>query len=300
MIKVNNVTKRFGKFTAIEKLSFSVQKGSVYGLVGYNGAGKTTLLKTAAGIYKPENGEITVGGINVFDSAETKRKMFFVPDDLYFESYSTIEKMAKFYAGYYPNFDFVTLEKLCGVFGLDKTAKINSFSKGMQRQAELILAISSKCEVLLFDESFDGLDPAKRSLVNNMIIEYVAETNSSVIISSHNLHELTDICDHIGLINGKRIVMDCSVDEMSASRCKFRMVFAEEKSEDDFAGIPYKKFEKDGRIITVSMIGDTEENEALLKGMLKPILIDRFPQSLEEIFLDEMEGTDYDFKEIFG
>lgn len=300
MIEVKNVTKKFGKFVAIENLSFKVNKGSVYGLVGYNGAGKTTLLKTAAGIYRTEKGTVNVDGTDVFDSAEVKQKIFFVPDDLYFEAYSTIEKMGKFYAGYYPKFDFNTLDKLCKVFGLDKTAKISSFSKGMQRQAELVLAISSKCEVLLFDESFDGLDPAKRSLVNNMIIEYVAETDSSVIISSHNLHELTDICDHIGLINGKRIVLDCSVDEMSASRCKFRMVFSEEKNEEDFAGIPYKKLVKDGRIITISMVGDTEENEALLKGMLKPILIDCFPQTLEEIFLDEMEGTDYDFKEIFG
>lgn len=300
MIKISGVTKKFSDFTAVEKLSFNVESGSVYGLVGYNGAGKTTLLKTAAGIYKPESGQITVDGIDVFDSAQVKRNMFFVPDDLYFEPHSSIDKMAKFYAGYYPNFDFDTLKKLCDVFGLDINAKIASFSKGMQRQAELILAISSKCGVLLFDESFDGLDPAKRSLVNNMIIEYVAETGSSVIISSHNLHELTDICDHIGLINGKRIVLDCSVDEMSASRCKFRLIFSEEKTEDDFAGIPYKKFFKDGRIITVSMTGDAEENEALLKGMLNPLVIESFPQSLEEIFLDEMEGTDYDFKEIFG
>ena len=300
MIRVNGVTKKFGKFTAVEKLSFNVENGSVYGIVGYNGAGKTTILKTAAGIYKPESGMITVDGIDVFDSAEIKKNIFFVPDELYFEPQSTIFKMAKFYAGYYPNFDFDTLKKLCGVFGLDRDTKISSFSKGMQRQAELILAISSKCGILLFDESFDGLDPAKRSLVNNMIIEYVAETNSSVIISSHNLHELTDICDHIGLINGKRIVLDCSVDEMSASRCKFRLIFSDEKTEDDFAGIPYKKFYKDGRIITVSMAGDAKENEALLKGMLKPLLIESFPQSLEEIFLDEMEGTDYDFKEIFG
>ena len=299
MIEVCNVTKNFGKFTAIEGLSFSVEKGSIYGLVGYNGAGKTTLLKTICGVFRADGGKVIIDGEESFDSARVKSRLFFAPDDLYFEPYSTIEKMGKFYAGYYPNFSFTTLEKLCKVFGLDKSGKINSFSKGMQRQAELILAISSRPEIILFDESFDGLDPQKRSLVNNMIIEYVAETDCSVIISSHNLHELTDICDHIGLINGKKIVLDCSVDDISASRCKFRLIFNEDKTKEDFKDINYKKFSKDGKIITLSMAGDPDENEAILKK-LNPLLIEKFPQTLEEIFLDEMEGTDYDFKEIFG
>ena len=299
MIEIKGVTKKFGSFTAIENLSLKVDNGSVYGLVGYNGAGKTTLLKTIMGIYKADEGSITVDGVETFDSPDIKKKMFFAPDDLYFEPYSTINKMAKFYSGYYPEFSFDTLEKLCKVFGLDKDKRINSFSKGMQRQAELILAISSKPEIILFDENFDGLDPAKRNLFNKMIIEYVAETNSSVIISSHNLHELTDICDHIGLINGKRIVLDCSVDDISASRCKFRLVFQDEKTEDDFKDIPYKKFNKDGRIITLSMTVDAEEGEEILRK-LNPLMIEKFPQTLEEIFLDEMEDSDYDFKEIFG
>ena len=299
MIEVCNVTKNFGKFTAIEGLSFSVEKGSIYGLVGYNGAGKTTLLKTICGVFRADGGKVIIDGEESFDSARVKSRLFFAPDDLYFEPYSTIEKMGKFYSGYYHNFSFDTLDKIFKVFGLDKTKKINSFSKGMQRQAELILAISSKPDYLLFDESFDGLDPQKRSLVNNMIIEYVAETDCSVIISSHNLHELTDICDHIGLINGKKIVLDCSVDDISASRCKFRLVFSHDVDESDFEGIPYKKLSKDGKIITVSMAGESDENEELLKK-LNPILIEKFPQTLEEIFLDEMEGTDYDFKEIFG
>ncbi|MBQ2903798.1 MAG: ABC transporter ATP-binding protein [Clostridia bacterium] len=299
MIEIKGVTKKFGSFTAIENLSLKVGNGSVYGLVGYNGAGKTTLLKTIMGIYKADEGSITVDGVETFDSPDIKKKMFFAPDDLYFEPYSTINKMAKFYSGYYPEFSFETLEKLCKVFGLDKDKRINSFSKGMQRQAELILAISSKPEIILFDENFDGLDPAKRNLFNKMIIEYVAETDSSVIISSHNLHELTDICDHIGLINGKRIVLDCSVDDISASRCKFRLVFADEKTEEDFKDIPYKKFNKDGRIITLSMAVDAEEGEEILRK-LNPLMIEKFPQTLEEIFLDEMEGSDYDFKEIFG
>lgn len=299
MIEIREVTKKYGKFTAVDKLSMTVDKGSVYGLVGYNGAGKTTLLKTVAGIYRADGGSVTVDGVDVFDSADVKRRMFYVPDDLYFNYNSSIEKMAKFYAGYYPKFSFETLDKLCGVFKLDKTARINSFSKGMQRQAAIILGMSTLPEILLLDESFDGLDPAKRSLMNNMLIEYAADRECSIIVSSHNLHELTDICDHIALINGKRIVLDCSVDDISASRCKFRVVFADEKSREDFADFDIKRFDKDGKIVTLSLGGDPEENEKKLNAM-SPLLVEKYPLTLEEIFLEEMEDTDYDFKEIFG
>lgn len=299
MIEIREVTKKYGKFTAVDKLSMTVDKGSVYGLVGYNGAGKTTLLKTVAGIYRADGGSVTVDGVDVFDSADVKRRMFYVPDDLYFNYNSSIEKMAKFYAGYYPKFSFETLDKLCGVFKLDKTARINSFSKGMQRQAAMILGMSTLPEILLLDESFDGLDSAKRSLMNNMLIEYAADRECSIIVSSHNLHELTDICDHIALINGKRIVLDCSVDDISASRCKFRVVFADEKSREDFADFDIKRFDKDGKIVTLSLGGDPEENEKKLNAM-SPLLVEKYPLTLEEIFLEEMEDTDYDFKEIFG
>lgn len=299
MIEIREVTKKYGKFTAVDKLSMTVDKGSVYGLVGYNGAGKTTLLKTVAGIFRADGGSVTVDGVDVFDSADVKRRMFYVPDDLYFNYNSSIEKMAKFYAGYYPKFSFETLDKLCGVFKLDKTARINSFSKGMQRQAAMILGMSTLPEILLLDESFDGLDPAKRSLMNNMLIEYAADRECSIIVSSHNLHELTDICDHIALINGKRIVLDCSVDDISASRCKFRVVFADEKSRENFADFDIKRFDKDGKIVTLSLGGDPEENEKKLNAM-SPLLVEKYPLTLEEIFLEEMEDTDYDFKEIFG
>lgn len=299
MIEIRDVTKKYGKFTAVDRLSMTVGKGSVYGLVGYNGAGKTTLLKTVAGIYRADGGCVTVDGVDVFNSADVKRRMFYVPDDLYFNYNSSIEKMAKFYAGYYPKFSFETLDKLCGVFKLDKSARINSFSKGMQRQAAMILGMSTLPEILLLDESFDGLDPAKRSLMNNMLIEYAADRECSIIVSSHNLHELTDICDHIALINGKRIVLDCSVDDISASRCKFRVVFADEKSREDFGQFDIKRFEKDGKIVTLSVGGDPEENEAKLNAMA-PLLVEKYPLTLEEIFLEEMEDTDYDFKEIFG
>ena len=299
MIEIRNVTKKFGDFTAIEDLSMKVDISSVYGLVGYNGAGKTTLLKTIAGVYKADGGEVLIDGVNSYDSAEAKKKIFFVPDDIYFEAYSTISKMANLYSGYYEDFSYNLLDRLCEVFGLDKNAKLNSFSKGMQRQAELILGLATNPKIILLDESFDGLDPAKRNLMNKMLIEYSADRECSIIISSHNLHELTEICDHIALINGKKIVMDCCVDDISASRCKFRLAFADEKSEKDFEGLHYNKFKQDGRIITLTMKGNADENEEKLKAF-NPLLIERYPLTLEEIFLEEMEGTDYDFNEIFG
>ena len=299
LIEIKNVTKKFGDFTAVNGLSMKVENGSVYGLVGYNGAGKTTLLKMIAGVYKPDEGEVTINGRNTFTDSEVRLDMFYVPDEIYFEAFSSIERMAKFYAGYYPDFSMETLDNLCGVFKLDKKARLNSFSKGMQRQAEMILGMSALPKVLLLDESFDGLDPQKRSVMNKMLVDYVAERECSVIISSHNLHEISDICDHMALMNGKKIALDCSVDDISAHRCKFRLVFGDEKTQADFEGLDIVRFKTDGRMVTLSVKGDPDTAEEKLRQM-SPLLIERFPLTIEEIFLEEMEDTDYDFKEIFS
>ncbi|MEI6580491.1 MAG: ABC transporter ATP-binding protein, partial [Eubacteriales bacterium] len=272
---------------------------SIYGLVGYNGAGKTTLLKTISGIYKPDSGEVKIMGENIFDNAKMKQKIFFVPDDLYFQSYANMENMARFYNGYYPKFSFDTFNKLTELFGLDKTKRINSFSKGMQRQAEMVLGMSTHPEILLLDESFDGLDPAKRNMAKKLLLEYMAEKECAIIVSSHNLHELGDICDHIGLINGQKIVLDCAVDEISGSRSKYRVVFDRDVEKADFEGIELKQFIKDGKIITLTALGDNAELEEKLRSM-SPLLLEIFPLSLEEIFLEEMEGTGYDLTKIFA
>lgn len=299
MVDIINVTKRFDKFTAISNLSIHVESGSVYGLVGYNGAGKTTLLKTVAGIYKPEEGSVKILGENVFDNAAVKQQFFYVPDDLYFEPYSSMTKMAKFYAGYYPNFNMDLFYKLSSAFELDPKARINGFSKGMQRQAEMILGMATQPKILLLDESFDGLDPAKRNMMKKMILEYVAETGCTIIVSSHNLHELADISDRVGLINGKKIVMDCDVNQMSENRCKYRLVFDKEMNAEDFPDLVIKQFSKDSKIITLSLEGKPEDIEEKLKAY-SPIMIDKLQITLEEIFLEEMEGANYDFKEIFS
>lgn len=298
MVDVINITKKFGSFTALSGLSFHVEKASMYGLVGYNGAGKTTLLKTIAGVYKPEAGEVKIKGENVFENAKMKQRLFYVPDDLYFQPYASMEKMARFYKGYYPKFNENTFNKLTDLFGLDKTKRINGFSKGMQRQAEMVLGMATHPEILLLDESFDGLDPAKRNMAKNLLLEYVSGKECTVIVSSHNLHELGDICDHIGLINGQKIVLDKAVNEISGSRSKFRVVFDRDVEKADFESLELKNFTKDGKIITLTAQGDSAALEEKLRSM-NPVLLEAFPLSLEEIFLEEMEGTGYDLTKIF-
>jgi len=298
MVDVINITKNFGDYTALSEVSFRVEDSSIYGLVGYNGAGKTTLLKIISGIYKPEHGKVKIFGENVFENAKMKQKLFFVPDELYFQPYASMEKMARFYKGYYPKFSESTFTKLTELFGLDKNKRLNSFSKGMQRQAEMVLGMATHPDILLLDESFDGLDPAKRNLTKKLLLEYMSEKKCSIIVSSHNLHELGDICDHIGLINGQKIVLDRAVSEISGSRSKFRIIFERDVEKSDFSDIELKTFIKDGKIIILTAQGDnTEINNKLMS--MNPLMIETFPLSLEEIFLEEMEGTGYDLTKIF-
>jgi ABC-2 type transport system ATP-binding protein len=225
--------------------------------------------------------------------------MFYVPDDIYFGLGSSMNSMAKYYKGFHPNFCMDTFKKLTELFGLNPKKKLIGFSKGMQRQAEMILALSCMPKVILLDESFDGLDPAKRNLTKKILLDYMAEKNCSIIISSHNLHELADMCDHIALIDGQSIAMNCTVDDMNGSRCKFRLAFNRDLDKDDFKDINIKNYKKDGKIITFTVSDNVERAESFIQS-LEPVLYERFPLSLEEIFLEEMEDTDYEFEKIFS
>lgn len=298
MIEFVNVTKKFGDFTAVENISFNVEPSSIYGLIGYNGAGKTTLLKTAAGIYKAENGQVLMGGAPTFDNNTTRREMFYIPDDLYFSMNSSIKSMAKFYAEYYPNFSNKTLDNLLEVFDLDPKKKIRGFSKGMQRQAEIILALASHPKYMLLDETFDGLDPQKKEITKKLFVEYVAESDCSLIISSHNLSELSDLCDHVGLINGKKLTMDCSVYDISQNYSKFRLIFDREISENDFKDIKYKSLDIDGKVAMIIFSQNSDEQKQKLNALL-PIAIDEYKLTMEEVFLNEMEEKKYDVTKIF-
>lgn len=298
VIEFKNVTKRFGDFTAVEDISFKVEPSSIYGLIGYNGAGKTTLLKTAAGIYRPEGGQVEMDAQNVFDNNVVRREMFYIPDDLYFPMNANIKSMAKLYADYYPNFSYKTLDNLVEVFGLDRKKKIRGFSKGMQRQTEIILALSSHPRYMLLDETFDGLDPQKKEMTKKLFVEYVAESECSLIISSHNLPELSDLCDNVGLINGKHLTMDCSVYDISQNYSKFRLIFDRDVTENDFKTIQYKSLDIDGKIATVIFDKNAKEQKEKLNALL-PMAIDEYTLTLEEVFLNEMEDKSYDITKIF-
>ncbi len=298
MIEFVNVTKKFGDFTAVENITFRVEPSSIYGLIGYNGAGKTTLLKTAAGIYKSDEGTVLMDGVDTYDNDTVRREMFYIPDDLYFPMNATINSMAKFYADYYPNFSMKTLNNLVDVFGLDPKKKIRGFSKGMQRQTEIILALASHPKYMLLDETFDGLDPHKKEVTKKLFIEYVAESECSLVISSHNLSELSELCDNVGLINGKQLVMDCSVYDISKNYSKIRLIFDRDVTENDFKDIKYKSLEIDGRVAMIIFDKDTIEEKQKLNALL-PMAIDEYQLTMEEVFLNEMEDKKYDITKIF-
>lgn len=298
MLEVRNVSKSFGKKKVLDGVDLTVGDMSVYGLIGYNGAGKTTLLKIITDVYAKDGGEVSFNGERLENNPSKKEKIFYVPDDLFFKTGATMTSMAKFYAAYYPNFDMDTFKKLTKLFGLDPKAKIHGFSKGMQRQAEMILGLSAKPELLLLDESFDGLDPSKRNLMKKLLLEFMMERNASVLISSHNLKELADMCDHIALMNGNKIELDISVDDVGTTGLSVRLVFEGDVSDEFLSSCGFYNIKHDGKIINASFDGtDKEAREKLSEK--EPMLFETKRKTLEELFLDKMGGTDYVLEEIF-
>lgn len=296
MIEINNVTKRFGDFTAIEDISFKVEESSIYGLVGYNGAGKTTLLKTCAGIYKPEAGEVLINNENVYDNGKVRSDLFFIADDMFIPRGMSLNKLMKLYKGYYPGFNDKVYGNMVEAMGLDTNKSIASFSKGMQRQAEIIIAMATMPKYLLLDECFDGIDPQKRNLCKKIFIEYMAESGCSIIMSSHNLQEIGDLCDRVALINGKRLAMDVGVDDISSAYKKYRVIFPEPITAEVLNTVPNKGITIDGKLATIIVSANIDDS---IFASFNPIHIDSIPLSLEEVFLNEMEDKSYDITKIF-
>lgn len=296
MIEIKNLTKKYGSFTAIEDISFTVDKSSIYGLVGYNGAGKTTLLKTAAGMLKADGGEILFDGENIFDNGLVRSNLLYVPDEAYFIKGASLERMGKFYKDYYPNFSSKVFRNMTEAMGLDPKKNLGSFSKGMQRQAVVILALSTMPKYMLLDEVFDGIDPHKRNLCKKIFLEYMAETGCSIIMSSHNLQEISDLCDHVALINGKKLAMNVSVDDASNAYVKYRLIFDRDIDKSIFDGIENKGINIDNKFATIIVPSNFNDNRL---ASLRPIHMDSVTLSLEEVFLNEMEDKDYDISKIF-
>ncbi len=297
MIKVTNASKHFGKFTALKNMNTEIAEGSIYGLIGSNGAGKSTFLRMITGIYQAEGGTVEIDGENVWNNPEAKKKFVYVPDELFFLSGANMNRMADMYRNYYPDFDNERYKLLTERFGLDPKANISTFSKGMKRQAATILALSCKPQYLFFDETFDGLDPVMRRLVKDEIIEDVKERNITVVITSHSLRELEDVCNQLTLLHKGGVIFESDVVNLKTSLFKLQVAFEDEFDESRFDGIEMINFSKKGRVANFIVRGKREEVIPRVEAM-KPLLLDVLPLALEEVFVYEMEALGYAFKDV--
>jgi ABC-2 type transport system ATP-binding protein len=289
MISVVGVEKRFGDFVALRSIDFEILDGFIYGLVGINGAGKSTLLRTISGIYRPSLGEVTYDGEKIFDNPSAKRRVVFVPDELYLPSAKNMKAMALEYKLLYGRFNNEKFERLAVAFELDIKKPFNSFSKGMKRQAATILALSVEPDYIFFDETFDGLDPFKRAYIKRLISEEVKSRGMTAIITSHSLKELEDICDKLAVLDKGGLVFDCDVGKISIGATKVQIALDGDFDRDSFRGLDIAAFSKRGSVATLVVRGDSAEIEKTLSEM-NPKLLELLPLSLEEAFSLELSA----------
>lgn len=295
MIIAENLGKKFRNKTVIRQMNCAIKEGSIYGLVGANGAGKSTFLRMLAGVYQPSEGKAEINGEAVFDNAKIKKEIVFIPDELYFFPNYNFRMMADYYASLYEHFDRHRFQMLCDHFKLDTEARIQNFSKGMKRQGALILALSTRAHYFFFDETFDGLDPVMRSLVKSVLSEDVAQRNSTVLLTSHNLRELEDLCDHMGLLVEGRIMFESDIDSLKTEMFKVQIALPDKTFDrDEFRQLKVLYYKKSGSIATMIVKGDRELVTDVLRSK-QPIILDLLPLSLEEVFIYEMEGYGYEF-----
>jgi len=291
MLEMKNVVKRFGDFKALDDLTMTVPKGAVYGLVGPNGAGKSTAIRHYTGVYKQTSGTVTLDGQPVFENPEAKGKIGYIPDDVFYYPTATLEDMRKFYAGMYQRFDKELFNRLKEAFNLPMNSPIRRFSKGMQKQAAFQLTIACRPEVMILDEPVDGLDPVMRRQVMSLILSDVAKDGATVLISSHNLRELEDVCDHVGIMDHGKMLLEKSLADMQGSTHKLQIVGDVPK------GLDILSETGSGRLKTYIIRGDREILERKITAA-GPVYFDLLPLSLEEIFIYELGGKDYGVKEI--
>jgi len=292
MISFSNVVKRFDEKLVLDNINWKLSKGHCYGLVGPNGSGKSTLLRLISGVIEADAGTVFVDRENVFDNPPAKEKIFFLADDPYFFPQSNMDEMRAFYQRFYPNFDVQKYQMLLEDFKLDPFTKINSFSKGMKRQVMLILGLASNPDILLLDEAFDGLDPLMRFKLRQYIAQEISENEILVVISSHNLRELEDICDHIAMINNNKLQMDSATDEMQDTYHKYQLVFKDRFDIEVLKALNPLHVSGTDRIFTMIVKGDKSEIEPSLKA-LDPMILEKGHASLEEIFIYETEDKEH-------
>ncbi len=295
MIEVKNLSKSFDGLKALDKLNINVPTGSIYGLVGPNGAGKSTIIRHITGIFKQDEGEVLVNGQPVFENPEVKSHIAYIPDDVFFYNQATIHDMMKFYKGVCPNFSAERYEKLRGAFELKENVKMRSLSKGMQKQAAFWLTVSMCPKVLVLDEPVDGLDPVMRRQIWSILMSDVTESGTTVLVSSHNLRELEDVCDHVGIMNRGRLLLERSLSDMQENIVKVHLALEEEKQLPE--GLDILHISTSGRLKTIIVRGKAEEITNKI-ATVQPLFMDLIPLSLEEIFIYELGGEHYEVKDI--
>ena len=298
MIKIENVSKRYDKENVLDKLSCTIKDGSIYGLVGANGAGKSTLLRLINGIFKADSGSILIDGESVFENELVKQNLVFVPDDLFFYSGYTLYDTAKYYDAMYDKFDMEYLKKLAKMLKLDMNRKISTFSKGMKRQCALICALATKSKYMFFDETFDGLDPVIRNTIKKIIAKQMEEYDTTIVMTSHNLRELEDICDNLGLLYKGGILFESDIDAIKTNMYKVQISLKNDFSEKSFKDIEIMNFKKVGSVASI-IINDKNGVAKKKLEKLNPVILDFLPLTLEEVFIYEMEALGYEFNASF-
>ena len=296
MIKIENLSKKYDKNYVIENLNCTIKDGSIYGLVGSNGAGKSTLLRLINGIFIPDNGTILIDDKQVFENETLKQELVFVPDDLFFYPGYTLLDTAKYYQAMYKKFDIKYLIKLASILKLDLNKKISTFSKGMKRQCALICALATHSKYMFFDETFDGLDPVIRNTIKKIIAKQMDTDNTTIVMTSHNLRELEDICDNLGLLHKGGILFESDIETIKTNMYKVQISLKDKFSKETFKDLEVLSYKKLGSVATL-IINDKDRTSKKKLQKLNPIILDFLPLTLEEVFIYEMEALGYEFNE---
>ena len=299
MIQVNNVTKKFGSFTALNNMSCKISDGCIYGLIGSNGAGKSTFLRLITGVYKPDEGQVLLDGEPVYENPAAKAKIAYVPDELFFLPGSSLNRMAKLYAAVFPDFSFERFHELIKLFGLSPEAPVNTFSKGMRRQGATLLALACRPKYIIFDETFDGLDPVMRNVVKQLITTDVLERQATAIITSHSLRELEDTCDQLSLLHKGGIIFESDIQDLKTTLFKLQVGFDKPFSREMFSALDILSYSARGSVATFIVRGDRDKTVELIQAQ-SPVLLDVLPLTLEEVFIYEMEALGYCFKDMIS
>ena len=297
MIRVNNVTKYFDDFKVLDNFSLNVKKGTIYGLVGPNGAGKTTIINHINGVLRPDSGEITIGEESVYENDKVKESVLSIADDWFYYSTYTVKQMMYFYRDIYPSFSVDRYEAIKGILKIDEKRQIRKLSKGMKKQVAFALVLSAMPEVLILDEPLDGLDPVMRKQILNLVIADVTDREMTVLVSSHNLRELEDICDWVGIIHQGKMIIEKPLDDLKGSVHKYQLVLDETTAEKLSENENVLHISKTGSVCSVIMRGEAQETQKML-GVISPLLCERVSLTLEEVFIYELGGLGYDFKNI--